>query len=262
MLDEPGVYLHVNAQKELLNLFNDLTTEKNQIVYTTHSPYMINNKDLLNVRAIDKDDKGITRIHKNIYSQNLSSDSKMETISPLVKAIGADFRFNIGPSSIFNIVTEGISDYIYMQTFIKYFNIANPPSVIPLAGVTNANKVISILIGWGADFKILFDYDKAGFDEHKKIIKDLDETLENRIVYVNCKVKPEKVIERSEHETIESLIHDDDFKKLSNPFIVEDKNTKIIAAREFHDKVVSGDIIPTEYTVEKFKILFDRLMIL
>lgn len=41
LLDEPGVYLHVNAQKEILNLFEDFTSKDNQIIYTTQLPTMI-----------------------------------------------------------------------------------------------------------------------------------------------------------------------------------------------------------------------------
>ena len=37
LLDEPGVYLHVKAQKELLQYFNHLCNDGNQVVYTTHS---------------------------------------------------------------------------------------------------------------------------------------------------------------------------------------------------------------------------------
>lgn len=46
LLDEPGVYLHVNAQKKILELFQDLTKTKNQVIYTTHSPYMINEDEI------------------------------------------------------------------------------------------------------------------------------------------------------------------------------------------------------------------------
>ena len=46
LLDEPGVYLHVNAQRELLRLFYDLCKNDNQVVYTTHSPYMIDSNNI------------------------------------------------------------------------------------------------------------------------------------------------------------------------------------------------------------------------
>ena len=38
LLDEPGVYLHVNAQRELLVLLKNLCNKGGQVVYTTHSP--------------------------------------------------------------------------------------------------------------------------------------------------------------------------------------------------------------------------------
>lgn len=67
LLDEPGVHLHVNAQKELLRFFADLTAERNQIVYSTHSPYMIDNRDILNVRVVQKDENGGSKIFRNAY---------------------------------------------------------------------------------------------------------------------------------------------------------------------------------------------------
>ncbi|WP_078554290.1 ATP-dependent nuclease [Bacillus alkalicellulosilyticus] len=61
LLDEPGVYLHVNAQKQLLELFSRLANRENQVIYTTHSPYMIDSKDITNVRAIEKVGKVIQK---------------------------------------------------------------------------------------------------------------------------------------------------------------------------------------------------------
>ena len=52
LLDEPGVYLHVNAQRELLRLFYDLCKNDNQVVYSTHSPYMIDSNNIINIRHI------------------------------------------------------------------------------------------------------------------------------------------------------------------------------------------------------------------
>lgn len=95
LLDEPGVYLHVNAQKKVLELFQDLTKTKNQLIYTTHSPYMINEDEILKIRAIQKNDKEITEIYNNVYDQNLSKVSKMDTLSPIIQAIKQKIVFRI-----------------------------------------------------------------------------------------------------------------------------------------------------------------------
>ncbi|MFW6030204.1 MAG: AAA family ATPase [Halanaerobiales bacterium] len=260
LLDEPGVHLHVNAQKELLGLFKDLTRRNNQLIYTTHSPYMINNHDILNVRAIEKDIQGNTKIYKNAYNQELSKESKMETLSPLVKAIGADLKFNIGLSSENNIVTEGITDYMYITALLHYINVANYPNIIPAAGVSNISRIVSILIGWGCEFKILLDYDSAGYKEYKILVDKLSETLMEKINFVNgiSTVIPEEI--KSSKETIETLVSDADFRKLNNPYD-DTKNTKTLSAKEFYDKVFNNEIELEQKTVTNFKKLFSLLEI-
>lgn len=260
LLDEPGVYLHVNAQKQLLELFSRLANRENQVIYTTHSPYMIDSKDITNVRAIEKGEEGNTKIFKSAYDQNLSNDSKMETLSPLVQAIGADLKFNIGPSSKYNLITEGITDYMYMNAMINYLDIDNAPNIIPSAGVSNINRIVSILIGWGCEFKILLDYDKAGYNEYDVLVNKLDETLEDKIVFVNFneEVVKEKMV--SNPKTIESLISKDDSKKMSTPYDGSSSSKKL-AAKEFHDKVVNREIQLDNETVSNFKKLFETFNI-
>jgi len=259
LLDEPGVYLHVNAQKELLKLFSRLAERGNQVVYTTHSPYMIDSQDILNVRAIEKDEDGNTKIFKNAYNQKLSSESKMETLSPLLKAIGADLKFNIGPSSKNNIITEGISDYMYLKAMLYNLKVDNSPNIIPSAGARNINKVASILIGWGCEFKILLDYDVEGYKEYKVLVNKLDETLKNKIYFVNPNSEPDETEMKIAPKTIESLICESDFEKLCTPYDGT-SSTKVLVAKEFHDKVVSGEINLQEETISNFNKLFQMLV--
>lgn len=260
LLDEPGVYLHVNAQKQLLELFSKLAERNSQVIYTTHSPYMIDSKDITNVRAIEKAEEGNTKIFKSAYDQNLSGDSKMETLSPLVQAIGADLEFNIGPSSKNNLITEGITDYMYINALINYLKVDDAPNIIPSAGVSNINRIVSILIGWGCQFKILLDYDKAGYNEYEVLINKLDETLKDKIVFVSCNEEVFKKNILSSPETIESLISKDVSKKLSNPYDGSSSSKKL-AAKEFHDKVLSREIQLDDETVSNFKKLFEALNI-
>lgn len=260
LLDEPGVYLHVNAQKQLLELFSRLAERESQVIYTTHSPYMIDSKDITNVRAIEKVEDGNTKIFKSAYDQSLSVDSKMETLSPLVQAIGADLEFNIGPSSKNNLITEGITDYMYINALISYLKVDNAPNIIPSAGVNNINRIVSILIGWGCQFKILLDYDKAGYNEYEVLINKLDESLKDNTVFVSCKEEVVKKDTLSNPKTIESLISKDVSEKLSNPFDGSSSSKKL-AAKEFHDKLLGREIQLDDETISNFKKLFKALNI-
>lgn len=40
LLDEPGLNLHISVQKDLMNLIKDIS-KQDQVIFTTHSPYML-----------------------------------------------------------------------------------------------------------------------------------------------------------------------------------------------------------------------------
>jgi len=254
LFDEPGIYLHVNAQKELLNLFKDLTSRHNQIIYSTHSPYMIDGNNILNVRAIEKDKDGLTKIFRNAYHQDLSIHSKNETLSPLVNALGCDLRFNLGPKQNYNLITEGISDYMYIKAMMEHLKVSTEYSIIPSTGVSKIDKLVSILIGWGYDFKILLDYDKAGYDEYKEI-KNFHDSLNRKMYFVNQSKTPDLDSMKANPQTIESLISAKDFNKLTNSK-GGSFSSKTLSAKEFHDKVKNDQLLPEEETINNFKKLF------
>ncbi len=168
LFDEPGISLHVNAQRELLNLFEDLVDKENQIVYTTHSPYMLNIEDdgIHRIRAVDKDFEGYTHIYKTAYDARLSPQNQQDTLAPIISAIGMTLKDTFGPAKDkLNIVTEGVSDYIYLQTMAKILEIdMNKINIIPSFGVSNCLNICNILYGWNCSFIAVFDYDKEGVE--------------------------------------------------------------------------------------------------
>lgn len=263
LLDEPGVYLHVNAQRELLRLFYDLCKNDNQVVYSTHSPYMIDSNNIINIRAIEKDEKGHTNIYNTAYDNKLNSVSKRETLSPLVQAIGADLRFNIGPQGEkLNIVTEGITDYMYYTAMLYYLDVPDDkmPYIIPAVGAGNVNVIVSVLIGWGCNFKVILDYDKAGFVECEKLIYNLNLKINQDIFFVNCK----EVYDNKDRdiykyaEFVESLISEEDKSKFTISYL----DNKTMAAKEFYDKVKSKSVHLGDKTVNNFKRLFQCMEVI
>ncbi len=263
LLDEPGVYLHVNAQRELLRLFYDLCKNDNQVVYSTHSPYMIDSNNIINVRAIEKDEKGNTNIYNTAYDNKFNTASKRETLSPLVQAIGADLRFNIGPQGEkMNIVTEGITDYMYYTAMLYYFNVPEDkmPYIIPSVGAGNVNVIVSILIGWGCDFKVILDYDKAGFVECDKLIENLNLKLNKDIFFTNCSdTYDNRDKEIYKHAAfVECLISEED----KNKFKIYYTDNKTMAAKEFYDKVKNRNITLSEETTNNFEKLFTKMEVL
>ena len=89
LLDEPGLSLHGKAQYDLLRFMREELMPKYQVLYTTHSPFMIEANNLLSCRTVEdvvtKDDEVLgTKVGSDI----LSTDS--DTLFPLQAALGYD----------------------------------------------------------------------------------------------------------------------------------------------------------------------------
>ena len=262
LLDEPGVYLHVRAQKKLQELFAHLCEKGNQVVYTTHSPFMIDANNVFNVRAIEKGEDGLSSIFRSIYNHKLSDKSKLETLSPLIEAFGMDLKDNIGPQyEKNNVVVEGVTDCMYITAMLNYFKVddADRPNIIPCAGVDNVNLVVSILIGWGCEYRVVVDYDNQGYTQYELIVRKSGLSDDGIVFFVNLKTANQRSdVKPPNNETTESLIASEDNDKLFNKYDGTG-DTKTLAAKEFLDKVSCGEIVPSQETADNFRRLFSAL---
>jgi predicted ATP-dependent endonuclease of OLD family len=68
LIDEPGIHLHPAGQKDLTKVMEELAI-KNQLIYTTHSPFMINREYPQRVRLITKGREG-TKVDAQAYREN------------------------------------------------------------------------------------------------------------------------------------------------------------------------------------------------
>jgi len=108
LLDEPGIHLHLQAQFNLINFFQKLK-ETNQIVYTTHSPFLIDENHLEQVRSVYEDEDGITHITDN----NLIPDKK--SIFPLQAALSYKTS-QVIYQGLKQLLVEGDSDFNYIKS--------------------------------------------------------------------------------------------------------------------------------------------------
>ena len=210
LLDEPGVYLHVNAQKKILELFEDFILNNNQIIYTTQLPTMIYQNDLYRIRTIIKDEVGNSNIGNKYYSLPHKMGSKNETITPILTDIGMNMGYSFTGMDIekINIITEGISDYNYIRAFLIQKEYKKEYNIIPSSSASNIHNLVSILIGWGYNYKIILDQDKAGREQYKILTSKLLVDI-NDIKFADGTSKINK-----NNYTIEDLFSEDDKEKI------------------------------------------------
>ena len=251
LIDEPGVYLHINAQKEVLKLFEDFATKNNQIIYTTHSPFMIYEDKLYRSRLIIKDDKGNSNIGNKYYSLPHKMGSKTETLTPILTAMGiSNYNILSLDNKKCSIITEGISDYNYIKGYLQIKKNNNIYNIIPSVSVDNINNIASIFIGWGCNFKVILDQDDSGRKQYKLLKNKLSIDSSN-IVFIDGETLP---IEKKKF-TIEDVFSDSDKNKIG--INNEDyNNEKAFYSLGALKEIENGEFEYDKETIERFDKIF------
>ena len=266
LFDEPGTSLHVNAQKELLVLFKDLADKGNQIVYSTHSPYMLNLEEegLHRIRAVVKSQDGFTSIYKTAYDARIAPESQRDTLAPIVNALGMRLEYTIGPAKDkLNIVTEGMSDYIFLCTMAKLLQIdTNKYSIIPCVGASNCISICCILQGWGCSYIALFDYDKEGVEKGGNHMRDkLGLSYKKQYCYV--KDVSESEIKEKTYSKDPYMIEDLVLRSEIDRFYTENKYSelnKTLTAKLMCNDIEAGTFVLSEESKTNFLDLFNRII--
>jgi hypothetical protein len=251
LIDEPGVYLHINAQKEVLKLFEDFATKNNQIIYTTHSPFMIYEDKLYRSRLIIKDDKGNSNIGNKYYSLPHKMGSKTETLTPILTAMGiSNYNILSLDNKKCSIITEGISDYNYIKGYLQIKKNNNIYNIIPSVSVDNINNIASIFIGWGCNFKVILDQDDSGRKQYK-LLKNKLAIDSSNIVFIDGETLP---IEKKKF-TIEDVFSDSDKNKIG--INNEDyNNEKAFYSLGALKEIENGEFEYDKETIERFDKIF------
>ncbi|MDD5627412.1 MAG: AAA family ATPase [Patescibacteria group bacterium] len=259
LIDEPGLYLHAKAQKDVLKVLEEVS-KNSQVIFSTHSPYLIDPERLDRVRLLLNDGNG-TKIENKIHK-----GADKETLTPIITAIGLDLTQEFSIAGKKSVVLEGISDYYYFQA-MKDFLPATikglDANLIPCCGAQKVPQIISLLIGWGLDFVSVLDNDTEG----KRTAKELKEKL---------LIDEAKIISISEQDnfSIEDLFTYDDFNSFvlnstkntnqgifNSKFLKNQNIDKVLLAKKFLDQVKKdkSKIKLSKNTINNFKMIFEKI---
>lgn len=187
LLDEPNLYLHPGAQNNLLyNVFYK-EFEDTQIIYTTHSPYMIDSDNSYSIRIVEKNTQTLIFNSSREYAEKSKNMKDVDTTTPLLTALD----LNISNSLIIDnndilVAVEGIQDVYILNAMIKRTKMVNKFKNIKFIPGMSANKIpylYSYLYGMGYNVYALFDKDKPGKDAIDDIISgDLEDDRINKLL--------------------------------------------------------------------------------
>lgn len=204
IIDEPDIAIHIKGQmyllKELLNI-----ADNNIVIFSTHSPFMIDKSNIGRHYMVKKSDE--------VTTLTISDQSNFSDEEVLFQALGYSVFCNIKEK---NILFEGYWDnYVFNLFKDERFNqIGN----IYMGGVKNAQSVSKTVELQEKHYHIISDSDKPAktskkefkkvcegkWTEYGEIVEDIH-TLEDFVVNARIKNALSKVIKLTSYESLKNL---------------------------------------------------------
>lgn len=170
VMDEPATPLHPSAQHTVSKLLGELSSH-HQIIYTTHSPFMIDWNFPQRVRLFRREyETRRARIDNTPYRPT----QQFERIwDPLRSSIGVTLG-DVAVVGDYNLLVEGVSDQILLANLSAFFQENNEPhfdltktSVVPFGEEPVLYQILSTVRQKSARGVVLIDSDEQG----QKVIK-------------------------------------------------------------------------------------------
>ncbi|MCY3816196.1 MAG: AAA family ATPase [Gammaproteobacteria bacterium] len=176
LLDEPGLSLHGKAQSDLLRFIGDKLAPHHQVIYSTHSPFMVPSDQLQRVRIVeDKVDRQRTP-PKSIGTRVSQDVLKVEadTLFPLQGALGYE-----ATQSLFvgehTLLVEGPSDILYLQALSDALKscgrigLDTRWTICPSGGIDRIMPFVSLFAGKQLHIAVLSDVAQGAKGKVEKI---------------------------------------------------------------------------------------------
>jgi predicted ATP-dependent endonuclease of OLD family len=166
LLDEPGLNLHAKAQSDLLRYFTERLEPKHQVIYTTHSPFMVPTENIMSVRTVED----VVVYHPGeepevlgtkVGDEILSTDR--DTLFPLQSALGYELSQSLFVGK-HTLLVEGPSDVLYLQAFSSALKTVGRKhldprwTICPAGGVDKVWAFVSLFGGNKLHVAALIDY--------------------------------------------------------------------------------------------------------
>ncbi len=167
LLDEPGLYLHALSQNDLLRHF--AADFKNQIIYTTHSPFMVPTNSLDTIRTVSiSQDAGTT------VSNDPTGDSR--TLFPIQAALGYSLSQSLFVGAN-NLIVEGVTDFWMLSSASSYLEslgkggLPEGMTLTPAGGAQKIPYMVSLLSSERLHVLVLFDEEKQSRATRDELVK-------------------------------------------------------------------------------------------
>ena len=212
LLDEPGLNLHAEAQEDLLKYIDAELVPNYQVIYTTHSPFMIDSEKLDEVRTVyDSNDS-----KKGSIISNALEEKDQGTLFPLQAALGYNLAQNLYISEK-NLLVEGVADLMYITIMSGTLNLlgreglSDDITIVPVGGLDKVATFISLLRGNKLNMVCVLDT----FTDQKGKAR-LDNLIQEKIIKENQIKFFDEYIDRLKVADVEDMFEINEYLNIFN----------------------------------------------
>ncbi len=260
LLDEPGLNLHAVAQKDLLTFLKDLS-ENYQLIYTTHSPFMLSREDLNRIRTITDTESG------SVISTP-ENETDFETLLPIQVSIGYEIADNLLLKKR-NVIVNQVAELVILEAFSDFLNsteglgLHNAISITPLGGFSNIMKFVTLMSGYKLDLILLMP------SSENENPNDVEKKLNNIIFYTENIDASGNILDLFDkkdfakilyliHPSLKGLLNEDIIENPYSEFLLQHYNVKL-SLFDFANALVKRGISKRKFsdeTLNNFASLF------
>ena len=167
LLEEPGIHLHYTGQRDLIDVFENLS-DKNTLLYTTHLASMVDLANPERVRIVESSDNHVAITEGVVSSQK----APMAVIEQCLGLTG-DLSGMLGNRQV--LIVEGGSDALILHKLSGILSAAGKEGLSdriylwPSQTATKSPMYAAFAIGQHWDAAVLLDTDEAGMQAKEKI---------------------------------------------------------------------------------------------
>lgn len=172
LLDEPGLSLHGRAQGDFLRFIDEQVAVKHQVLFTTHSPFLVDPGHLDRVRVVEY---AHPEVGGTVTTVDGATTADPDTLFPLQAALGYDVAQSLFIGA-HNLVVEGYSDYWYLTVISEHLRVQGKDGlderwrVLPAGGVSNVGTFVA-LAGPALPVTVLADGKEADSQKVQNLVQ-------------------------------------------------------------------------------------------
>ena len=213
LLDEPALFLHAIGQADFLKNVLPKLVEKNQILYTTHSPFMVDLTKPDNIHTVTLKETKLENqtVQKVSHISDEVWDSDRNALFPLQSAL----HYTMAQSMFIgkkNLIVEGVTDFWLLSSASSLLESAGKTHLkgdfvfVPAGGATKSVIFASTYKSQGLDVAVILDADLEGKNTYDLIVK-------NRILRDKKVALINEMLDKADNMSIEDMFPEDYYLK-------------------------------------------------